>query len=418
MAWLSALLMSWLVPPQPAIPIPAPSNLKAVEANDPQAAPKLRPAALEQPLPIRAAPAILLPLPPISAPQAARSESQPPVETPPLPAPIAPAADPIPEAALATPRPAMALDLVPAAGSVASDRVAPPLPVFTFHAQLQPAAPPRDPAPALPPFATNAVPENATAAESLSTAAPHGVPSAIDRRSAQPVSPETERVPEAERPMDRRDPEPPSHDLGAKPAGRTTEFPASPLRPVSRMAEPALSDPNPQRRETSPERAQMPSIRHAAPASQPAPSEPPIGPRQPENPRLVSQPQEFEPAIEKATLRPATGGSELQLLLRPEHLGRVAVRLIERGGLVEVAVRTDNHALKNLLAETLPSLVDGMHRQGFQISRVAPGEGDSPLGWWTAEEQAGRGGRERHPQRRPARPGQPAQAFALEGDLS
>jgi flagellar hook-length control protein FliK len=99
----------------------------------------------------------------------------------------------------------------------------------------------------------------------------------------------------------------------------------------------------------------------------------------------------FNRAVEKASVSSTPAGSRIDLLLRPEGLGRVAVRLLERGGGVEVAVRSDSQPAKSLLVDSLPSLVEGLRRHGWDITRTAAGGAESEQRGWSAGQQNQRG---------------------------
>ncbi len=118
--------------------------------------------------------------------------------------------------------------------------------------------------------------------------------------------------------------------------------------------------------------------------------------------------------IERAELRPSPRGAEVQLLLRPENLGRVAVRLIERDGVVEMTVRSDSQPARSLLGESLPSLIEAMNDRGWEISRLERGRGDVFV--WSSTHEQGRqqrgGQQQRDQQHQPA--GQPEAEFSLE----
>jgi hypothetical protein len=133
-----------------------------------------------------------------------------------------------------------------------------------------------------------------------------------------------------------------------------------------------------------------------APVPQPAPlrasGDPPGPPPSPGPPELHG----LERAIERAELRQSPQTSELNLWMRPEHLGKVAVRLIERAGVVEIAVRAETSLARSWLAEGLPGLFDRLHERDFETRPALRGA------------EAGLDGRSQdHPERhRQARDGQ------------
>jgi flagellar hook-length control protein FliK len=108
--------------------------------------------------------------------------------------------------------------------------------------------------------------------------------------------------------------------------------------------------------------------------------------------------------VERAALHMSASGNTIELLLRAEHLGRVAVRLIERAGVIEVAVRSDSQPLRTLLAESLPSLVQTLDERGWQVARSAAG-GETGLNWWTGADQQKRDRYQGEAKQRRALPG-------------
>jgi hypothetical protein len=101
--------------------------------------------------------------------------------------------------------------------------------------------------------------------------------------------------------------------------------------------------------------------------------------------------------------------------MRPEHLGKVAVRLVERAGVVELAVRAETPAARSWLAEGLPTLVDGLRERGFEVSPAGPAH-PTALDWWAQDRHGAR-----HQQHRDGhkRRSQPTAVFSLEpGEVS
>ena len=102
----------------------------------------------------------------------------------------------------------------------------------------------------------------------------------------------------------------------------------------------------------------------------------------------------FEQTIERASLRQNGPASEVNLWMRPEHLGKVVVRLIERAGVVEVALRAESAGARQLLSEALPSLVGSLDEKGWQVTRARAGS-ETALDWFA----------QGHGQRRQGEPG-------------
>jgi flagellar hook-length control protein FliK len=72
-------------------------------------------------------------------------------------------------------------------------------------------------------------------------------------------------------------------------------------------------------------------------------------------------------------------GSEVQrlnLLLQDDRLGRIALRMVDRAGLIHAVVRTDGTRVAQLLSESLPALVDSLAQRGLLASWTSTqGEG-------------------------------------------
>jgi hypothetical protein len=90
----------------------------------------------------------------------------------------------------------------------------------------------------------------------------------------------------------------------------------------------------------------------------------------------------FNRAVEKASVSSTPAGPRIDLLLRPEGLGRVAVR-------------SDSQPAKSLLVDSLPSLVEGLRRHGWDITRTAAGGAESEQKGWSAGQQNQRGHEEK-----------------------
>jgi flagellar hook-length control protein FliK len=101
--------------------------------------------------------------------------------------------------------------------------------------------------------------------------------------------------------------------------------------------------------------------------------------------------------------------------MRPEHLGKVAVRLVERAGVVELAVRAEAPAARGWLAESLPALVDGLRQRGFEVSPAGTAHHPA-LDWWAQDRH---GARHQQPRDGHKRRGEPPTVFSLEpGEVS
>ena len=199
----------------------------------------------------------------------------------------------------------------------------------------------------------------------------------------------------------------------SEPCGRAPERGLDPARPVVEAVKGGLSwEERPANQQQRAEAVPSPP-----PESKAETVESPANPST--RPRGALETTGREPIVELAALRSTPRSSQVQLLLHTEPLGRVAVRLVERAGLVEVAVRSSNHILKTMLSDSLPSLIGSLTQRGFDASPVATRGGEAGLGWWTAEEQARGGRQDRQPGNREQRRGRPGPAveqpaFALE----
>ncbi|HYM10969.1 MAG TPA: flagellar hook-length control protein FliK [Bryobacterales bacterium] len=108
---------------------------------------------------------------------------------------------------------------------------------------------------------------------------------------------------------------------------------------------------------------------------------PPAGPAAP--PPAAASAEAPAAQVAKASLRTTADGSQVEIVLRPDPLSRVTVRLVERSGQVQIDVRSSSQPLKSLLAESLPTLLDGMRQRGWDIAAGsgAGGAGQGPASW-------------------------------------
>jgi len=124
----------------------------------------------------------------------------------------------------------------------------------------------------------------------------------------------------------------------------------------------------------------------------------------------------LERAIERAEMRQVGNAAEVQLWMRTDQLGKVAVRLMERAGLIEVAVRAANPVTRGWLAEGLPALVDSMRERGFDVRDSGPTALAAP-DWWAQDRHGRQPGQGRDDKKR--RPEQEPAEFSLNpGDVS
>lgn len=241
--------------------------------------------------------------------------------------------------------------------------VAPPDPVRLDAASaVQPGSPAKEPAPRRLP------PASAHPAETPRSSEP----------SARPL-PAVAWGPEAPGPSRGAS----AHPLSPAPEPAIQERPGV-LKPARTLSEEASTAPDPPPR--------------PAPAGQSGPAL-----EEPE-PKSAPQLHGLERAIERAAWRQSGAASEVNLWMRPEHLGKVAVRLVERAGAVEVAVRAESPAARGWLAEWLPTLVEGLRERGFEV-QPAVRDGGVALDWWAQERRGGGQGQDSGRKRRGGRAG-------------
>ncbi len=154
--------------------------------------------------------------------------------------------------------------------------------------------------------------------------------------------------------------------------------------------------------------AVTPQAREAVPSTAAGPAD--------SGPTVQNEPILGRSLVENAVLRNVPGGARVEILLHPDSLGRVAVRVMERGGLVQVAVRCDSQPLRTLLAGSLPSLLDRLGERGWDISQAARSGSEASLGWSTSGQQQRRGSGEPGPRARrpPPRSDQTPAVFSLD----
>jgi len=183
------------------------------------------------------------------------------------------------------------------------------------------------------------------------------------------ASPQTAEFPADGRP----EPDPdPKADPAPPPAARRSA-PLAERVTVAGNSESAEPDPPGNQMETP-----LRPVRLTVPVEAPAPPPAPVRSAAPDPPppppsAAPAELHGLERAIERAELRQSPQTSELNLWMRPEHLGKIAVRLIERAGVVEIAVRAENSLARGWLAEGLPTLFDRLHERGFETSPALRG---------------------------------------------
>ena len=98
--------------------------------------------------------------------------------------------------------------------------------------------------------------------------------------------------------------------------------------------------------------------------------------------------------MELASLQKSADLNQMNVVLRDSHLRRLSLRLVERNGVIDTLVRTDNSRTGQLIGESLPRMLESLSQKGFDVSHSGSEQ-------WTGSQQDQRqGGRQRPP--RPA----------------
>ena len=101
-----------------------------------------------------------------------------------------------------------------------------------------------------------------------------------------------------------------------------------------------------------------------------------------------------ERVVELASLQKSADLNQMNVVLRDSHLGRLSLRLVERNGVIDTLMRTDNARTGQLIGESLPQMLESLSQKGFNVSHSGSEQ-------WTGSQQDQRqGGRQRPP--RPA----------------
>ena len=134
----------------------------------------------------------------------------------------------------------------------------------------------------------------------------------------------------------------------------------------------------------------------------------------PEASSAASRVRSVERLVDMAALHRKIDSSQMNLLLSDDRIGRMSVRLVERGGVINTLVRTDSTRASHLFTEGLPSLLESLAHRGLQASNSGAGHF---LGSWE-DAQSRQGGRyrpPRHPHRQSRRGGsESGRVFRLE----
>jgi flagellar hook-length control protein FliK len=69
-------------------------------------------------------------------------------------------------------------------------------------------------------------------------------------------------------------------------------------------------------------------------------------------------------------LRQNNGGGELRLVLKPEALGNVRVRLTMASGRLEGQIIVENNTVRELFESALPGIQSGLREEGFSATSL------------------------------------------------
>jgi flagellar hook-length control protein FliK len=123
-------------------------------------------------------------------------------------------------------------------------------------------------------------------------------------------------------------------------------------------------------------------------------------------PQAAGNPQEAARLVRGASIEIGSEVQRMSVLLEDDRLGRIALRMVDRGGLIHAVVRTEGTTAARLMSESLPALLESLSQRGLLASWTsAQGEGqDAQDGSRQGSAQRQRGGRGSSPGgRRPAR---------------
>jgi len=87
----------------------------------------------------------------------------------------------------------------------------------------------------------------------------------------------------------------------------------------------------------------------------------------------------MEQIIDRIKVLPADGFSEIRLMLKPETLGEVALRIATLNGIVTAMFVAENQRVKEIIESNLSQLRDSLQEQGLEVSElhVSVGQGDA-----------------------------------------
>lgn len=101
-------------------------------------------------------------------------------------------------------------------------------------------------------------------------------------------------------------------------------------------------------------------------------------------------------AVRHIRLTAGEGVSEARILLVPEHLGEVAVRITLQNGQLTAQFVTENAAARELIEHQFAQLRIMLQNQGIQVDRLEATQGNAAMQSHLFQEQRQRGGQARH----------------------
>lgn len=101
-------------------------------------------------------------------------------------------------------------------------------------------------------------------------------------------------------------------------------------------------------------------------------------------------------AVRQFRLSASNGVSEARILLVPEHLGEVAVRITLQNGQLTAQFVTESAAARELIENQFVALRGVLQSQGIQVDRLEVTQGNAAAQSQLFQEQRQRGGQDRH----------------------
>lgn len=127
----------------------------------------------------------------------------------------------------------------------------------------------------------------------------------------------------------------------------------------------------------------------------------------------LEQVRAVERVVELASLQKSADLNQMNIVLRDSHLGRLSLRLVERNGLIDTLLRTDNSRAGQLIGDNLPQMLESLSQRGFEVSHSGSGAWG---GWQQDQRQNGRQRTLRPPVRQGQKGPRAEHVFRLETD--